>query len=106
VGVDEHQSDRASYWYGHLERAAASGRSLRQYAEQTGVKLHRLYFWSSRRKAMAEARGGGAGLFARVEVSEPAGHWPATRRLHLPSGAVLEWEGAADLALIGHLLGR
>jgi hypothetical protein len=103
--VDERQDDRAGYWYGHLERAAASGLSLRAYAEQAGVKLHWLYFWSSRRKAVVQRRGE-AGRFARVEVVEPAGRWAATRRLHLPSGAVLEWEGAADLALIDHLLGR
>ena len=103
--MEERQDDRASYWYGHLDRAVASGLSLRAYAEQAGVKLHRLYFWSSRRKAVVQRRGG-AGLFARVEVAEPAGRWPATQRLHLPSGVVLEWEGAADLALIDHLLGR
>ena len=100
------QSDRASYWYGHLDQAAASRLSLRAYAEQAGVKLHRLYCWSSRRQAVAQARGDG-GLFARVEVAEPARHRPpGTQRLHLPSGAVLEWEGGADLALIDHLLGR
>lgn len=104
--MDERQDDRASYWYGHRDRAVALGLSLRAYAEQAGVKLHRLYFWSSRRKAVVQTRGE-AGLFARVEVAEPAGgRWPATQRLHLPSGAVLEWEGAADLALIEHLLGR
>jgi len=104
--VDEHQSDRASYWYGHLDQAAASGLSLRAYADEAGVKLHRLYFWSSRRKALADAQGG-PGLFARVEVAEPARHRPpGAQRLHLPNGAVLEWEGGADLALIDHLLGR
>ena len=104
--MDAHQSDRASYWYGHLDQAAASGLSLRGYAEQAGVKLHRLYFWSSRRKALTEAQGG-SGLFARVEVAEATRHRPpGAQRLHLPNGAVLEWEGAADLALIDHLLGR
>jgi hypothetical protein len=104
--VDAQKSDRASYWYGHLDQAAAAGLSLRQYAEHARVKLHRLYFWSSRRKAVTEARGE-AGLFARVEVAEPARHRPpGAQRLHLASGAVLEWEGAADLALIDHLLGR
>lgn len=104
--MDEHQSDRASYWYGHLDQAAASGLSLRQYAKQAGVKLQRLYYWSSRRQAASEAQGG-SGLFARVEVAEPARRRPpGAQRLHLPSGAVLEWEGAADLALIDHLLGR
>ena len=104
--MEAEQSDRASYWYGHLDQAAASGLSLREYAEQAGVKLHRLYFWSSRRKAVAEARGE-SGLFARVAVCESARDWPpGVQRLHLPGGAVLEWDGAADLALIDHLLGR
>ena len=104
--MDEHQSDRASYWYGHLDQAAASGLSLRAYADEAGVKLHRLYFWSSRRKAVSEAQDG-SGLFARVEVAEPRRHRSlGAQRLHLPNGAVLEWEGGADLVLIDHLLGR
>jgi hypothetical protein len=104
--VEAGQSDRAAYWYGHLDQAVAAGLSLRDYAEQSGLKLHRLYFWSSRRKAVSQARDT-AGLFARVEVAEPPRHRRSgTHRLHLPSGAVLEWEGVADLALIDHLLGR
>ncbi len=104
--MDEDQGDRASYWYGHLDQAVAAGLSLREYAEQAGVKLHRLYFWSSRRKAATEVRGE-RGRFARVEIAEPARRWPpGAQRLHLPSGAVLEWEGVADLALIDHLLGQ
>jgi hypothetical protein len=70
------------------------------------VKLHRLYFWSSRRKEMDRVQGE-EGLFARVAVAMPARHPPlGARRLHLPGGAVLEWEGAADLALIDRRLGR
>lgn len=104
--MDSEQSDRASYWYGHLDQAAELGLSFRQYAEQAGVKLHRLYFWSSRRKALVQARGE-AGLFARVEVAQPAPcRVPGVQRLHLPNGAVLEWDGGADLALIDHLLDR
>lgn len=104
--MEADQSDRATYWYGHLDQAVTAGLSLREYAEQSGVKLHRLYFWSSRRKAATEVRGE-RGRFARVEMVEPPRHrLPGTQRLHLPSGAVLEWEGVADLALIDHLLGR
>ena len=46
-------------------------------------------------------------MFARVEVADrrPT-RGGASQRLHLPSGAVLEWEGPADLALIDRLLGR
>ena len=104
--MDEQRGGRASYWYGHLDRAAALGLSLRRYAEQAGVKLHRLYYWSARRQGTSAA-GGATGLFARVEVAQPSRPRPSgVRRLHLPSGAILEWEGASDLALIDWLLGR
>lgn len=104
--MDEHRGDRASYWYGHLDRAAASGLSLRAYAEQAGVKLHRLYFWGSRRRAANEEHGA-AGLFARVEVAKGVRYpGPGIQRLHLPGGAILEWEGAADFSLIERLLDR
>ena len=101
----EHQSRTAREWFGHLEAARAEGLSLKAYAERSGVSLHRLYFWSARRRAQAGE--GGSGLFARVEVADrrrPLGG--ASQRLHLPSGVVLEWEGPADLALIDRLLGR
>jgi hypothetical protein len=92
-------------WFGHLDRARAEGVSLKAYAERSGVSLHRLYFWSAQRRAQAgEVE---SGLFARIEVVDrcrPLGG--TSQRLHLPSGAALEWEGAADLALIDRLLGR
>jgi hypothetical protein len=94
-------------WFGHLDRARAEGVSLKAYAERSGVSLHRLYFWSARRRVQAGSGEAGSGLFARVEVADrcrPLGG--ASQRLHLPSGAVLEWEGPADLALIDRLLGR
>jgi hypothetical protein len=94
-------------WFGHLDRARAEGVSLKAYAERSGLSLHRLYFWSARRRAQAGAGEAGSGLFARAEVVDrcrPLGG--ASQRLHLPGGAVLEWEGPADLALIDRLLGR
>jgi hypothetical protein len=101
----EDRSRAAQVWFGHLDRARAEGVSLKAYAERSGVSLHRLYFWSARRRAQAgEVE---SGLFARVEVADrrrPLGG--ASQRLHLPSGVVLEWEGPADLALIDRLLGR
>jgi len=101
----EGSSRAAQVWSGHLDRARTEGVSLKAYAERSGVSLHRLYFWSARRRVQAgEVE---SGLFARVEVADrcrPLGG--ASRRLHLPSGAVLEWEGPADLALIDRLLGR
>jgi len=101
----EGRSRAAQVWFGHLDRARAEGVSLKAYAERSGVSLHRLYFWSARRRVQAGEVG--LGLFARVEVADRRPTLGgASQRLHLPGGAVLEWEGPADLALIDRLLGR
>jgi len=69
--------------------------------------------WGAKRSTLivlAPEEGGAAKSFRnipRVEVAEATRHRPpGAQRLHLPNGAVLAWEGAADLALIDHLLGR
>jgi hypothetical protein len=41
--------------------------------------------------------------FAAVRVSTAAGV-TGSQRLHSPNGLMLEWDGAADLALVEHLL--
>jgi hypothetical protein len=106
-GVEEGQGRAAAYWFGHLDRARAEGMSRKAYAEQSGLRVHRLYFWSARRRARATAAPPASGLFARAEIREALpGARTASQRLHLPGGAVLAWEGAADLALIDPLLGR
>jgi hypothetical protein len=103
----EGRSWAAQVWFGHLDRARAEGVSLKAYAERSGVSLHRLYFWSARCRAQVGSGEAGSALFARVEVADRRPTLGgASQRLYLPSGAVLEWEGAADLALIDRLLGR
>jgi hypothetical protein len=77
LGVGERQGRAAAYWFGHLDPARAT------------------------------AAPPASGLFARAEIREALpGARTASQRLHLPGGAVLAWEGAADLALIDPLLGR
>ena len=103
----EGRSRAARAWFGHLDRARAEGVSFKAYAERSGVSLHRLYFWSARRRVQAGSGEVESGLFARAGVVDrcrPLGG--ASQRLHLPRGPVLEWEGLADLALIDRLLGR
>lgn len=68
--MDERQGRAAAYWFGHLDRAQAEGMSLKAYAEQSGLSVHRLYFWSTRRRARAPAAPPASGLFARVEIRE------------------------------------
>jgi hypothetical protein len=82
---------------------------LKAYAEVHGLGLSTLYSWQARLKAEGLLEGEPACTFVRVAPSAPA---PApapdagagAHRLAFPSGLVLEWQGAADLRLIGQLL--
>jgi transposase-like protein len=95
--TNEEREKRRGEWQAHVEAARHQGLSLRAYAEQNGLNVHQLYRW--RRKLAGSGRGAVVS-FAPVHVVGGG----AQRRLHLPNGVVLEWEGGADLALIERLL--
>ncbi len=113
VGVTS--SDRRASWLAHLRRCRARGQSLKAYAEAHGLGLSTLYSWQARLKAEGLLGEASARTFVRVEPAAPAAvaapsqaPAPATgadrHRLLFPNGLVLEWQGAADLRLIGQLL--
>jgi hypothetical protein len=86
-------------WVEHVRAARTQGLSLRAYAEQVGLEVRRLYECTRRLRGGARAdRSGGPG-FVPVHPVEAVGR----QRLHFPGGLVLEWSGAADLALIERL---
>jgi hypothetical protein len=91
-------------WLGHFRRCRAGGQSLKGYAEQHGLDVAQFYQWHSRLKSLGLVESAPAPSFARVEVTASAAQAEASRRLTFPNGLVLEWQGAADLQLIGQLL--
>jgi hypothetical protein len=101
--------NRRDVWLAHLRRCRARGQSLKAYAEAHGLGLSTLYSWQARLKAEGLLGGESARTFVRVEPSAAApvptpGPGTGPHRLAFPNGLVLEWQGAADLRLIGQLL--
>lgn len=98
---------RRDVWLAHLRRCRARGQSLKTYAEAHGLGLSTLYSWQARFKAEGLLGDESARTFVRVEPSAPVptpGPGSGAHRLAFPNGLVLEWQGAADLRLIGQLL--
>ena len=106
---------RRDVWLAHLRRCRASAQSLKAYAEAHGLGLSTLYSWQARFKAEGLLAGESAQMFVRVEPPAPAAvaappqaptpeAGVGAHRLAFPNGLVLEWQGAADLRLIGQLL--
>jgi len=101
--------NRRDVWLAHLRRCRARGQSLKTYAEAHGLGLSTLYSWQARLKAEGLLGGESARTFVRVEPSAPSPSLSpdvgaGAHRLAFPNGLVLEWQGAADLRLIGQLL--
>ena len=106
---------RRDVWLAHLRRCRARGQSLKTYAEAHGLGLSTLYSWQARLKAEGLLGDEPAPTFVRVEPPAPAAVAAPSQaptsdtaaeqcRLLFPNGLVLEWQGAADLRLIGQLL--
>jgi transposase-like protein len=61
-------TDKQQYWLDHFQQANASGKTLTQYADDTGINIQLLYNW--RKKLRSQ------GLFpAFASSSEPAVHF-------------------------------
>ena len=97
-------TERQREWLEHLRACRAQGLTFKAYAEQQGLDLQRFYHWHRRLKRLGLVASDAPVSFAAIRVSAPAGV-TGTQRLHFPNGLMLEWDGAADLALVEHLLG-
>ncbi len=91
-------SERQRYWLKHLRTAERNGEPLQTYAKRLGLSAHSLYEAKRRLRAYgliapAPARGARRPAFARVAVAEVV-RAPASLRVRLASGAVLEWSEA------------
>lgn len=91
---------RQRFWFEHLERARASGETLKAYAQAQGISLSRLYNASSRltrsdlpKDKASSGKKLSRAAFVPVRLSATA---PRTWRLRHPSGWVLESEGMPD----------
>ena len=91
-------SERQRYWLKHIRTGERAGEPLKTYAKRLGLSVHSMYEAKRRLRsyglvAPAPQRGARRPAFARVAVAE-AVRAPASLRVRLASGSVLEWSEA------------
>ncbi len=92
-------SERQRFWLKHLRAVERTGEPLNTYANRLGLSESSLYEAKRRLRACGviapapERRGSSPG-FARVAVADSGGAAPASLRVRLASGALLEWSEA------------
>ncbi len=102
-------SERQRFWLKHLRRAERAGEPLKTYAKRLGLSESSLYEAKRRLRAYgliapAPPRGTRRPAFARAAVAG-AVRAPASLRVRLASGAVLEWSEAPQGDTLRDLVG-
>ncbi len=101
-------SERQRYWLRHLREAERKGEALNAYAKRLGLSESSLYESKSRLRAwgvLAPAlRRVSPPEFVRIEVPA-ATRIPASLRVRLASGALLEWNEAPQGDALRELIG-
>ena len=98
--MNQQLSERQRFWRDHVEACGASGRTMKDYAEEHGLALRQFYTWKSKLARMGglSSRAGSSGAWVPVHVTEIGGGEPAAGfcQIRLPNGIGVEWPlGAA-----------
>ncbi len=106
---EEDLSERLRHWLKHIRAAERSGEALSAYAERLGLSKSSLYESKSRLRssgvlAPRPQRRVSSPEFARVVVADAA-RVPASLRVRLASGALLEWSEAPQGDALRELIG-
>lgn len=102
-------SERQRFWLKHLRAAERKDEPLKSYAERLGLSKSSLYEAKRRLRACgvivpARPPRFSPPEFLRVELSEAA-RTPASLRVRLASGALLEWSEAPQGEALRELIG-
>lgn len=103
-------SERQRFWLKHLRAAERKGEPLNAYAERLGLSESTLYEAKRRLRACgviapATQRRVSSPEFARVAVADAGRGAPASLRVRLASGALLEWSEAPQGDALRELIG-
>ena len=102
-------SERQRFWLKHLRAAERKGEPLNAYAARLALSESSLYEAKRRLRACgviepAPQRRVSSPEFVRVEIAD-ATRTPASLRVRLASGALLEWSEAPQGAALRELIG-
>ena len=108
--AEKNLSERQRFWLKHLRTAERKGEPLNAYAERLGLSESSLYEAKRRLRACgvispAPQRRVFSPAFARVAVADARGAAPASLRVRLASGALLEWHEAPQGDALRELIG-
>ena len=109
IKAEKDLSERQRDWLMHLRAAERSGEPVKTYAKRLGLSEHSMYEAKRRFRvygliAPARPQSGRRPAFARVAVAE-AIRTPASLRVRLASGTVLEWSEAPQGDALRELVG-
>ncbi len=107
--TEQDLSERQRYWLKHLRAAERRGEPLNAYTKRLGLSESSLYESKSRLRACgvlarAPQRRSSPPEFVRIEVPAAA-RVPASLRVRLASGALLEWNEAPQGDALRELIG-
>lgn len=95
---------KQQFWFEHLKACAASGQSMRDYAEHHELDITAFYGWKARLrdKGLIEGtREARPRLFRKASVTGVALH---RCRVMLPTGLALEFDAGAEPAWVADLV--
>ncbi len=103
-------SERQRFWLKHLRAAERKDEALKAYAERLGLSRSSLYEAKRGLRACgviapAPQRRASSPGFARVAVADAGRAAPASLRVRLASGALLEWSEAPQGDALRELIG-
>ena len=87
--IERKLTERQHFWLGHLHAWEKSGDTMKSYAAVHGLDLRPFYHWKSwlTRKGLFH-RVSKRPLFKKLKIERPS----TGCRLHLPNGAMIEWD--------------
>ena len=87
-------------------RYQASGKGLRQFAEQAGLPAHRLHYWVYQKKGPDRAHGRPEPVFQEMALPGilHGGHWAA--EIQTPNGLLVRVGSDADPTWIGAIVAK
>ena len=106
-------SERQRFWLRHIRTAERKGEALKAYAERRGLSTHSMYEAKRRLRAYgliapAPPQRVSSSEFVRVaraDVGRAGPASPASLRVRLASGALLEWSEAPQGDALRDLIG-
>ena len=92
------------YWLNHLKRCAQRKQSMAEYAMAHNLKITKLYYWSKRLRALGLLPVQSSSVtFTPVKLIPPVKPMPSLR-VRFANGAVIEFDGAVQGAVLKELL--